>query len=271
MKALATSGRIGPLVVGLVLALVGMLLGAAPAGALEPPALTARINDRAGLLPAATARDLEAQLAAHEKKTGHQFAVLTIPSLEGDPIEDFSIRTVQKWKLGHAKVDDGLLVLVAKDEHKVRIEVGYGLEGKIPDAVASRIIRNEMVPAFRAGDYEAGIRRGMAALLRADGDADTATPPPGTGPGGAPLFHWIGLIQPFLLLGVLVLWLWVRSFGSGGFGGRTWGGRSGGFGGYGGYGGGGRGWGGGGGFGGGGGGFGGGGGGFGGGGASGGW
>jgi uncharacterized protein len=266
MRALLLRGRIVGLVLGL--ALLGLLLGVRRAEALEPPQLTARVNDRAALLPAASASELEAKLAAHEKKTGHQFAILTIPSLEGDPIEDFSIRTVQKWKLGHAKVDDGLLVLVAKSERKVRIEVGYGLEGKIPDAIASRIIRNSMVPLFRRGDFAGGIEAGVNALIEVD-DGGGASPSPQTGtgsgePGGS------GLALLILLIPMLGVFLLLRGLfgGFGGFAGGRWGG---GYGGYGGYGGGswggGSSWGGGGG----GGGFSGGGGGFGGGGASGGW
>src|SRR5262245_11249614 len=107
---------------------LALVLWSRPVLALEPPALVARVNDLAELLPADSERSLEQMLADHERKTGHQFAVLTIPSLEGDPLEDFSIRTVEKWKLGHAKTDDGLLLLVVKNERKVRIEVGYGLE-----------------------------------------------------------------------------------------------------------------------------------------------
>jgi uncharacterized protein len=249
------------------------LFFASHAAALEPPALSGRVNDYARLLPADRANSLTAELAAHEQKTGHQFVVLTIPSLEGDSLEDFSIRTVEKWKLGHAKVDDGLLLLVAEREHKVRIEVGYGLEGQITDALSSRIIRNTIAPAFRQGDYPGGIEQGVAALLRADGDAAAggARPvreePPGSG---------FSIFSLFLLAPLLLTFIWLRRASSGGYGTRgPWGGYRGGYwgggGGYwggGGFGGGGFGGGGG---GGGGGGFSGGGGGFGGGGASGGW
>ena len=258
-------GRLGALLVGFVLVVLALFLGARRAAALEPPALTARVNDLAALLPEETKQGLEARLAAHEKKTGHQLVVLTIPSLEGDPLEDFSIRTVQKWKLGRTKVDDGVLVLVAKAEHKVRIEVGYGLEGSIPDAMASRIVRNVMVPLFRRGDFAAGVEAGVKALIELDdgGKAPPASPPP-SGTGGGLPFALLFILLPFFAVFSLLRRGANRGFGrGGGLGGL------GGFGGYGGLGGGGGGWGSGG--GGGGGGFSGGGGGFGGGGASGGW
>jgi len=248
------------------LVLLALSLVAGSATALEPPALTGRVNDYAHLLPADRARALTDRLAAHEQKTGHQFVVLTIPSLEGDPLEDFSIRTVEKWKLGHAKVDDGLLLLVVQRERKVRIEVGYGLEGHITDALSSRIIRNTIVPAFRGGDYPGGIEQGIFELLRADGD-DQGGGARTTSGARAPKSG--SSLWPLLFFAPIVfLFLWLRGRSGGGYG---TGGRFGG-GGY--YGGGYRGgyWGGGGGFGGGGGGgFSGGGGGFGGGGASGSW
>ena len=254
------------------LLVLALLLVAGRAVALEPPALTGRVNDYTKLLPADTARALTDRLAAHEQKTGHQFAVLTIPSLEGDALEDFSIRAVEKWKLGHAKVDDGLLLLVVQRERKVRIEVGYGLEGHITDALSSRIIRGTIVPAFRRGDYAGGIEQGVFDLLRADGDdpgaaARTVRGAPASGSGSS--------LWPLLFFApIVLLFLWLRGASSGGYGTRgRWGGYGGGgyWGGGGGYGGGGGFGGGGFGGGGGGGGFSGGGGGFGGGGASGSW
>jgi uncharacterized protein len=224
--SLCDSNGTACLLVTLAVALVALLVGGV-ARALEPPVLSGRVNDYANLLPAQSKQALDARLAAHEAKTGHQFAVLTIPSLEGDSLEDFSIKTVEKWKLGHAKVDDGLLLLVAEREHRVRIEVGYGLEGHITDALSSRIIRNTIVPAFRQNDYAGGIEQGMSALLRADGDEQPGAPTPRAAPpsgGGSSLFLLV------MLLPVLGLLLWLRGTGSsGGYGGR------GGYGGYGGY------------------------------------
>lgn len=149
---------------GLWLWLVG-----ATATAREVPAMEGRVNDLAGVLDVGSHQRLEQLLAAHEKATGHQFAVLIVPSLEGDPLEDFSIRVVESWKLGAEKEDDGLLVLVAMQERKIRIEVGYGLEGEIPDARAGRVISNVMRPHFRRGEVGGGIEEGLIALMRATG------------------------------------------------------------------------------------------------------
>ncbi len=239
MNPTSLRGLLGVLrsVVGLGFGLI-LLLVAARARALEVPALRGRVNDYANVLPESARQSLEARLAAHEAKTGHQFAVLTLPSLEGDALEDFSIRAVEKWKLGHAKVDDGLLLLVVQREHKVRIEVGYGLEGHITDALSSRIIRNTIVPEFRRGDYAAGITQGMNALLGADGDAEPGAPAPQS-PPPSPGVPW----PLVMFLPILGLFWWLRRGGygtrgpggygggywGGGYGGGSWGGGGGGF------------------------------------------
>src|SRR5262245_10271229 len=107
--------------------------GALPARALDVPPLGARVNDAAQLLSASERAALEAKLAAYEAQSGQQFVLVTVPSLEGDPIEDFSIRVAEKWKIGQRGKDDGLIVVVARDDRKMRIEVGYGLEGDVTD------------------------------------------------------------------------------------------------------------------------------------------
>ncbi|HEY7321269.1 MAG TPA: TPM domain-containing protein [Candidatus Binatia bacterium] len=134
--------------------------------ALDVPPLKGRINDYAGLIPADRARALEERLAAFEAETGHQIVVLTIPSLEGDSLEDFSIRVAEAWKIGKKGFDNGAILLIARDDRKLRIEVGYGLEGVMPDAIASRIIREVITPRFRSGDYAGGIEAGIEAMLK---------------------------------------------------------------------------------------------------------
>src|SRR6267142_2845148 len=134
--------------------------------ALDVPPLRGRINDYAGLIPADRARALEERLASFEAETGHQIAVLTIPSLKGDSLEDFSIRVAETWKIGKKGFDNGALLLIARDDRKLRIEVGYGLEGVMPDAIASRIIREVITPRFRSGDYAGGIEAGVDAILK---------------------------------------------------------------------------------------------------------
>ncbi|HXV78660.1 MAG TPA: TPM domain-containing protein [Candidatus Binatia bacterium] len=134
--------------------------------ALDVPPLRGRINDYAGLIPVDRARALEERLARFEAETGHQIAVLTIPSLEGDSLEDFSIRVAESWKIGKKGFDNGAILLVARDDRRLRIEVGYGLEGVMPDAIASRIIRDVITPRFRSGDYAGGIEGGVDAILK---------------------------------------------------------------------------------------------------------
>ena len=134
--------------------------------ALDVPPLRGRINDYAGLIPADRARALEELLARFEAETGHQIAVLTIPSLKGDSLEDFSIRVAEAWKIGKKGFDNGAILLIARDDRKLRIEVGYGLEGVMPDAIASRIIREVITPRFRSGDYAGGIEAGIEAILK---------------------------------------------------------------------------------------------------------
>jgi uncharacterized protein len=136
------------------------------AGALEVPKLGGRVNDHAGILPDDSEQRIDRKLESHEKATGQEFAVLTLRSLEGDSLEDFSIRTVEAWKLGSKEKDQGLLLLVVKDDRKVRIEVGHGLEGSITDAFSSRVIRSVLVPAFKTGDYASGVESALDLLIR---------------------------------------------------------------------------------------------------------
>jgi uncharacterized protein len=149
---------------GLVVLLVPTIFSFALA--LEVPPLRGRINDYAGMIQPDKARELEGRLADFERDTGHQIAVLTIPSLAGDALEDFSIRVAEAWKIGQKGFDNGAILLIARDEHKLRIEVGYGLEGVLPDAIANRIINEVIVPRFRQNNYSGGIEAGVNAILQ---------------------------------------------------------------------------------------------------------
>lgn len=140
---------------------------AVTAGALEVPYLSGRVNDQALLLDDAFEGQLEERLRLLEEETGAQVVVLTITSLEGDPIEDYSIRVVETWKLGREGVDDGVLVLIARDDRRMRIEVGYGLEGALTDAQAGRIIDGLMTPRFREGDFNGGVGAAVEAISAA--------------------------------------------------------------------------------------------------------
>ncbi len=142
----------------LLAALLAALPTAAPARAV--PALTGPVVDEAGVLRGADLRRLEALARAardQDGRRGPQLQYLLVRTLDGEPIEDFSVRVAEAWKLGDATRDDGLLLVVAVEDRKVRIEVGNGVEGKLTDAQSSRIIRNVLAPAFRAGRYGDGL------------------------------------------------------------------------------------------------------------------
>jgi uncharacterized protein len=143
-----------------------MLAVCVPAHAFDVPPLTGRVVDLARVLPPAVLEQLSADLQAHEAKTSNQVAVLIIPSLEGEPLFDVSHRVASAWELGHKGTDNGVLLLVAIKDRKIRLEVGYGLEGVLTDARSAQIIRNEIVPRLRAGDVPGGITAGVQAILK---------------------------------------------------------------------------------------------------------
>lgn len=130
------------------------------------PELHSRVTDEAGLLSTEVKDRLEARLKALEEAKGAQLAVLTIQSLEGEVLEEYSLRVAETWKLGRKDVDDGILLLVAVDDRKVRIEVGYGLEGILPDASCRRILDETILPEFRGGDFESGIEAGVEQIAK---------------------------------------------------------------------------------------------------------
>jgi uncharacterized protein len=208
---------------GLMLCLVS---GFAQPALVEIPELKSRVTDLTQTLSQAEQAQLEQKLAAFEQKKGSQFAVLIVPTTQPEDIAQYSIRVVEKWKLGRKKVDDGLLILVAKDDHKMRIEVGYGLEGAIPDLTAKRVISEVITPKFKQGDFFGGLDSGVDRLISlVDGEP---LPAP-----GSPKFGGMGImnILPMLLFGGLITGLFLRSkFGTflgsalngGLFGGLVW-------------------------------------------------
>ena len=129
------------------------------------PALTGRVVDRAELLDAPTEARLTQMLAAHEQASGDQLVVVTVPDLAGRGIEEFGVELGRRWGIGQKGRDNGALLIVARDERRVRIEVGYGLEGRLTDAQSALIIHNIIVPAFRQGDFARGISEGVTAML----------------------------------------------------------------------------------------------------------
>jgi len=146
--------------------LLALLLGGAAHAEVAVPPLTQRVTDLTSTLDAQQIQTLESRLAEFEKNKGAQLAVLIVPTIQPESIEQFGIRVVEAWKLGRKNVDDGALLLVAKDDRALRIEVGYGLEGVLNDATANRIIDEVILPRFKRGDYYSGIESGLAAMMQ---------------------------------------------------------------------------------------------------------
>ena len=130
------------------------------------PPLTARVTDQTGTLTREQQAGLERMLQEFEARKGSQLAVLMVPTTAPEAIEQYALRAAEQWKLGRKKVDDGALLVVAKDDRALRIEVGYGLEGVLNDATANRIIREIIVPRFREGDFHGGINAGLDRMIR---------------------------------------------------------------------------------------------------------
>jgi uncharacterized protein len=158
------------------------LLAIGPArGEVPVPPLKARVTDLTGTLNAAQRSDLESRIAAYEARRGSQMAVLILSTTKPEEIDQYSIRVAEAWKIGRKGVDDGLILVVAKDDRRLRIEVGYGLEGAIPDSLANRVIDERITPRFRDGDFYGGLRDGVDQLIRlAEGEK---LPPPKAAPG----------------------------------------------------------------------------------------
>jgi uncharacterized protein len=155
------------------------LLAVAVVQAAEPefPPLTSRVNDHAGLLSERDKRELEAALARFETETTNQIVVATLESLQGLPIEDYGYQLGRHWGIGQAGKDNGALLIVAPEEREVRIEVGYGLEGELTDAQSRTIIETSILPHFRQGDFAAGVKAGVAAMIKTlGGSYDPALP-----------------------------------------------------------------------------------------------
>lgn len=123
------------------------------------------VNDYAGMLSAAKAQELEQTLAAFEQSDSTQIVVLTIKTLAGDNVEDFSIKAAEAWRIGQKGVDNGVILILSQQEQKVRIEVGRGLEGKLTDLVSGRIIRGDMAPRLSSGDFDGGITAGVSSIM----------------------------------------------------------------------------------------------------------
>ena len=164
-------------------AAAGLILSLWPAlaFAFDFPALSGRVVDQAGVMSAASKSDIEAKSKTLEDKSGIQLVVATVKSLQGSDIESYANQLFRFWKLGEAKKNNGVLLLVAPAEHKVRIEVGYGLEGTLTDALSSVIISSAIVPRFKSNDFSGGIERGVDGII-----AVLTTDPPNGREGSRP-------------------------------------------------------------------------------------
>jgi len=200
------------------LAVLAILLFAAAgpsraADRIDFPPLTGRVVDQAGVLPPQAAERLTQELAAHEQRTGQQVVVAVVRSLEGQAIEDYGYQLGRFWGIGQKDKNTGAILLVAPSERKVRIEVGYGLEGELTDAVSSVIINQAILPRFRKGDLAGGIVAGTEQILRALGDEVGEPLPPRTAQGEADSHGSIGSILLTFLIFFVFLWLMRRRRG----------------------------------------------------------
>ena len=156
---------VGRLLFGRLLVLLALLLAAAPAAAQKFPPLSGRVVDAAGLLTPAQRGALEQKLAAAQLPAGRQVVVATFPDLQGYELADFGVRLGRAWQIGQKEANNGVILFVAKAERKVRIEVGYGLEGILPDILSSDIIEKKITPSFKSGDFAGGLNGGVDALV----------------------------------------------------------------------------------------------------------
>jgi uncharacterized protein len=251
--------RLSLLLLGMVI--VGLGIGAAGSRADPPlPPLTGRVVDLAGLLDAGTAQRLTAQLAGYEAKTSTQIVVVTLPDMQGYPIEQWGLTLLRGWQIGQKGKNNGVVLVVAPKEHELRIETGYGAEGPLPDATADVIIRHVIVPRFKQGDYGGGIVSGVRAIEAALDGSFTADQPgnaPSLSASGVAVFGqqipWMTLLIIGIWIAIVVInilrvnragprvygssrrrgywdggWGGPGGFGGGGFGGGGFGGGSGG-------------------------------------------
>ncbi len=186
-----------------LLALLMCWAFAASADVAVPP-LSGRVVDQTGTLSSGDIASLTQTLKNLELRKGSQIAVLIVPTTQPETIEQYSIRVAEAWKIGRKKIDDGALLVVAKDDHKLRIEVGYGLEGALNDVTAKRIIDEVITPKFRSGDFAGGISAGVARIVAViDGEP---LPAPVEAPSQQVNFAWVNNINPvFALFGIIFM------------------------------------------------------------------
>ncbi|MFZ4538273.1 TPM domain-containing protein [Propionivibrio sp.] len=201
LTGIRQSGRLAAL-------LLFFVAGLAAAQAILPvPPLAGRVTDLTATLSTDQRSRLEARLAAFEARKGSQIALLIVPTVKPETVSEYALRVVESWKLGRKGVDDGALLLIAKDDKKLRIEVGYGLEGALNDATAKRIISETISPRFKQGDFYGGIDAGLEAMIKVIGGESLPEPKqasrPAGGEGGFDSLLFIGFILIFVVGGIL--------------------------------------------------------------------
>jgi uncharacterized protein len=225
------SGRSVALVVAPAVVLAAFLAVAAHAETPIPAPPTAFVTDRAAFLSPAAVSELDERLAGYAQQSGHQLVVYVDHTTGGVPIEDWAVKAFERWKVGRKGIDDGLVLFIFKDDHRLRIEVGYGLEDRVPDLLASRIINDDMVPRIRAGDADGAVRTGVDRLIQTIGGAAGAKP----APQKTPVWVSVAVVILILMAGGFIIThpalaaLILASSGrrGGGWGGGGWGGGGG--------------------------------------------
>jgi uncharacterized protein len=167
------------------------------------PPLTARVTDQTATLTSEQKASLEQTLQAFEASKGSQISVLIVPTTGTEPIEQFALRVGESWKLGRKKVDDGALLIIAKDDRNMRIEVGYGLEGALNDATSKRIISEVITPQFKAGDYYRGISDGVASMIKVV--SGEVLPAPAKASPNRSQGMDLGSLLPLIFMGTVVI------------------------------------------------------------------
>lgn len=201
-----------------LLALLLLVLACAVRAEVAVPPLAGRVLDQTGTLSAGDVVALTRKLQALETSKGSQIAVLLVPTTQPETIEQFSIRVAEAWKLGRKGVDDGAILLVAKNDRRLRIEAGYGLEGALTDAVSQRIIDEDITPRFKSGDYAGGIEAGVDRMIGVVNGEPLPTPKPsrGQGPGGGALDAFVApLVIVVFVLGTVFRAALGRAVGAG--------------------------------------------------------
>ena len=172
------------------------------------PPLTGRVVDQTGTLTGADIAALTNTLKDLETRKGSQIAVLIVPTTDGEAIEPFALRVAEAWKIGRKKIDDGALLVIAKNDHRLRIEVGYGLEGALTDATTRRIIDEVITPKFKAGDFAGGVRAGIERMIRVIDGEKLPAPEPEHWQAPGPLDD---VANPFVIFGLIILASVLRS------------------------------------------------------------